>query len=96
VPEYNDALRTWAAGNRLPVIDAQAFFERQPTALFSDECHFFPPGYEKMAELVRDRLVAGPDPYFAVAAGRDALVPAGDGGQSRPRGVERTASSREP
>ena len=59
VPKYNAALRAWGREQGVPVIDAQHYFEQLPTDLFSDECHFTPQGYERMARLVRDELDAG-------------------------------------
>lgn len=56
VPDYNAALLAWARSRGATVIDAQRHFERLPTELFSDECHFTPKGYELMARLVRDRV----------------------------------------
>ena len=43
----------------MPVLDAQHYFEQLPPDLFSDECHFTPQGYERMARLVREELVDG-------------------------------------
>ena len=40
------------------MLDAQHYFEQLPPDLFSDECHFTPQGYERMARLVREELVA--------------------------------------
>src|SRR5262249_44376545 len=40
VPQYNAALTAWAARRHVPLIDAHRAFERLPTSLFSDECHF--------------------------------------------------------
>ena len=40
------------------MLDAQHYFEQLPPELFSDECHFTPQGYERMARLVREELVA--------------------------------------
>jgi lysophospholipase L1-like esterase len=61
VPRYNAALLAWAKSRNVAVIDVQHLFEWLPTALFSDECHFTPQGYQRMAELVRDRLRPGPN-----------------------------------
>jgi lysophospholipase L1-like esterase len=58
VPKYNEALRTWGQLNDVPVLDAQHYFEQLPQDLFSDECHFTPQGYERMAKLVREEIVA--------------------------------------
>lgn len=58
VPRYNAALRAWGRTNNVPVLDAQHYFERLSQELFSDECHFTPQGYERMAKLVREELVA--------------------------------------
>ena len=52
-------LRTWGQANDVPVLDAQHYFEQLPPDLFSDECHFTPQGYERMAKLVREEIVAG-------------------------------------
>jgi lysophospholipase L1-like esterase len=57
VPNYNAALRGWGLANNVPVVDAQRFFELLPSDLFSDECHFTPQGYERMAKLVREEVV---------------------------------------
>jgi lysophospholipase L1-like esterase len=56
VPRYNAALRAWGLANHVPVVDAQHYFEQLPSDLFSDECHFTPHGYERMARMVRDEL----------------------------------------
>ncbi|QEH37868.1 Arylesterase precursor [Aquisphaera giovannonii] len=56
VPDYNGALVSWASREGLPFIDVQAEFARRPASLFSDECHFFPDGYQILAELVYGRL----------------------------------------
>jgi lysophospholipase L1-like esterase len=61
VPRYNAALVEWAKQRSVSVFDAQRIFERLPSTLFSDECHFTPRGYQHMAKLVRDHLVSGPD-----------------------------------
>jgi lysophospholipase L1-like esterase len=61
VPRYNAALVEWAGHHDVPLIDVQHWFEQLPTTLFSDECHFTPEGYQRMAEMVRDRLQAGPN-----------------------------------
>jgi lysophospholipase L1-like esterase len=79
VPRYNAALRAWGRANDVPVLDAQHYFEQLPSELFSDECHFTPQGYERMARLVRDELVAekpkqdstGPDRQRASGERRD-------------------------
>jgi lysophospholipase L1-like esterase len=57
VPKYNVALREWGRANNVPVLDVQRYFEQLPPEIFSDECHFTPAGYERMAKLVRDELV---------------------------------------
>ena len=59
VPGYNAALAAWGRARNVPVLDAQHYFEQLPPELFSDECHFTPQGYERMARLVRDEVVAG-------------------------------------
>ena len=56
VPRYNAALRAWGLANHVPVLDAQHYFEQLPSDLFSDECHFTPHGYERMARMVREEL----------------------------------------
>jgi lysophospholipase L1-like esterase len=61
VPEYNAALRAWARRHHVPLIDAQDYFEQLSPALFVDECHFIPQGYQILAELVGDRMVTGAD-----------------------------------
>ncbi len=58
VPRYNAALVSWGESRKVPVLDAQHYFEQLPPDLFSDECHFTPQGYERMARLVRDEVVA--------------------------------------
>jgi lysophospholipase L1-like esterase len=58
VPGYNAALIAWGRANDVPVLNAQHYFEQLPADLFSDECHFTPQGYQRMAKLVRDELVA--------------------------------------
>jgi lysophospholipase L1-like esterase len=57
VPGYNEALRTWGRENNVTVLDAQQYFEKLSPDLFSDECHFTPQGYERMARLVREELI---------------------------------------
>ena len=52
VPQYNEALRAWGRASNVPVLDAQHYFEQLSTDLFSDECHFTPQGYERMAQMV--------------------------------------------
>jgi lysophospholipase L1-like esterase len=59
VPKYNEALRAWGRANNMTVLDAQLYFEKLPSELFSDECHFTPQGYERMARLVREEIVGG-------------------------------------
>jgi lysophospholipase L1-like esterase len=93
VPEYNQALVSWSRENQIPLIDAQAYFEKQPATLFSDECHFYPEGYEQLAKLVSNRLFNGPDAWFRLEGDRPALVRTDHGTPARPRPVERTASS---
>jgi hypothetical protein len=44
--------------NNVPVLDAQHYFEQLSQDLFSDECHFTPQGYERMAKLVREEVVS--------------------------------------
>ncbi len=56
VPSYNEALRAWGLAKKVAVLDAQRFFERLPSELFSDECHFTPQGYERMARMVREEI----------------------------------------
>ena len=70
VPQYNETLISWARDHRLPVIDTQKFFERQPGAFFADECHFRPEGYQQMGILVYEELVSGATPALVAAAGR--------------------------
>ena len=67
MPRYNAALTDWTRSRRLPLIDVQRVFEELPTSLFSDECHFTPQGYQRMAELVRDRLLEKPDDLLRLA-----------------------------
>jgi lysophospholipase L1-like esterase len=76
VPDYNAALVSWALDRGLALIDAQEFFEPQPE-LFCDECHFCPAGYQRMAELVRERLFAGPEPLVQFHGDRPTIVRAG-------------------
>jgi lysophospholipase L1-like esterase len=94
VPDYNGALLSWARGKNLSLINAQEFFEQQPE-LFSDECHFFPAGYQRMAELVRDRLFAGPEALIQFQGDRPSISRAGRDSRAPSRPVERTASSRQ-
>jgi lysophospholipase L1-like esterase len=61
VPGYNGALVAWAQSRGVSLIDVQHLFEELPSTLFSDECHFTPEGYQRLAELIRDRLRPGPD-----------------------------------
>jgi lysophospholipase L1-like esterase len=56
VPRYNEALREWGRANKVAVLDVQRYFEQLPQDLFSDECHFTPQGYERMAKLVSEEL----------------------------------------
>lgn len=84
VPSYNTALTAWAASRGLPLIDAQKFFEHQPSALFSDECHFTPEGNRTMAEMIRTRLLEGPQGILQMAA--DRRTPRPDGPPDRPTG----------
>jgi len=95
VPEYNAALVSWARIKNLAMIDVQAFFEQQPASLFSDECHFFASGYQRMAELVKDRLFIGPDALMSFNAQRPAIVRKVAEGRVRVRSrpMERTAFS---
>ena len=67
VPRYNAALIAWARRRRVPVIDVQRAFEELPTSLFTDECHFTPQGYQRMAQLVHDRLVENPNNILRLA-----------------------------
>ena len=96
VPDYNEALRSWTLENNLALIDAQAWFEQQPKGLFSDECHFHPPGNEKLAELVRDRLLLDQDRFFQVVADPAGLIPSPGMPEPRSQPIEQTASTREP
>jgi lysophospholipase L1-like esterase len=75
VPRYNAALTAWARRRGLPLIDVQRGFERLPTSLFSDECHFTHEGYRRMAQLVRDELLEEPDDLLRLA-GRLTMAPA--------------------
>jgi len=70
VPGYNEALRRWANRNHVPLIDAQAYFEGLPRALFADECHFVPAGYEELAGLVARTLVAEQPMFVPQVAGK--------------------------
>jgi len=86
VPRYNAALVEWAARRNVAVLDVQRIFERLPPALFSDECHFTPQGYERMGELVHEQLgILKPD-FIALSrvfpASRPARIHQGRG----PRG----------
>ncbi|WP_165234312.1 SGNH/GDSL hydrolase family protein [Aquisphaera insulae] len=56
VPDYNEALVSWAREQDQAVIDIQRAFRERPSSLFSDECHFVPDGYQIMAELVYEGL----------------------------------------
>jgi lysophospholipase L1-like esterase len=59
VPKYNTALLDWAKHQGVTVLDIQGIFERLPSELFSDECHFTPQGYQRMAEAVREHIGSG-------------------------------------
>ncbi len=59
MPKYNEALRAWGRAHDVPVIDAQSYFEQLSTDLFSDECHFTPQGYERMARMVQAEVLDG-------------------------------------
>jgi lysophospholipase L1-like esterase len=61
VPRYNTALLDWAKRQGVTVLDIQGIFEGLPSELFSDECHFTPQGYQRMAGLVRDHLASSLD-----------------------------------
>jgi lysophospholipase L1-like esterase len=74
VPRYNAVLTVWASSQGVPLIDVQRYFAPLPNSLFSDECHFTPKGYQRMAELVRDRLVDGPNGLLRLA--RERAMPA--------------------
>ena len=74
VPRYNAALTASARRRGLPLIDVQRAFEKLPTALFSDECHFTPQGYQRMAQLVRDGLLEDRDGLLRLA-GEVSTVP---------------------
>jgi lysophospholipase L1-like esterase len=76
VPRYNEALISWALHRHLPVIDVQGFFERRPAESFADECHFRPEGYQRMGELVYERLSSQPAGPLVLAAGRSSRGPA--------------------
>ncbi len=78
VPRYNAALTDWARSRRLPLIDVQRTFEKLPTSLFSDECHFTPQGYQRMAQLVCDRLLENPDDTLRLASDRSPTPLASD------------------
>lgn len=72
-PSYNDALREWAKARGATLIDAQAYFEGLSPDLFSDECHFWPAGYELLARKVASAIHPRPDGTFQVG-----LLPAKD------------------
>jgi len=57
VPAYNAALVRWARKNGAVLLDVQGTFERLPSTLFADECHFTPQGYEQMGRLVHAQLL---------------------------------------
>ena len=59
VPKYNEALCAWGREHGVPVIDAQHYFAQLSTDLFSDECHFTPQGYERMAQMVEAEVLEG-------------------------------------
>jgi lysophospholipase L1-like esterase len=59
VPKYNEALRAWGRTHDVPVIDAQSYFAQLSTDLFSDECHFTPQGYVRMARMVQAEVLEG-------------------------------------
>jgi lysophospholipase L1-like esterase len=60
VPRYNAALVDWAAKRNACLLDVQRYFETLSPALFADECHLTPEGYQRLGDLVLDRLVNGP------------------------------------
>jgi lysophospholipase L1-like esterase len=60
VPRYNAALVDWARKHDVCVLDVQRCFESLSPALFCDECHLTPEGYQRLGDLVCDRLVTGP------------------------------------
>jgi lysophospholipase L1-like esterase len=68
VPDYNAALVDWARRRDVSLIDVQGHFAQLSNTLFSDECHFTPEGYRRMAELVLDRLQAGPNRTLHVSS----------------------------
>ncbi|MHB1559434.1 MAG: SGNH/GDSL hydrolase family protein [Isosphaeraceae bacterium] len=92
VPAYNTALSAWAAGRGLPLIDAQQSFEQLPSSLFSDECHFTPEGNRQMAEMIRGRLLEGPQGILRLAASRQ--KPGSNGSHDRPTGPIHRVSDR--
>lgn len=56
VPAYNDALRSLAAKDGLPLIDVQAEAAPHPH-LFIDECHFTMDGHRLAARRIAEQLV---------------------------------------
>ena len=56
VPDYNDALRAYAASHEgVLLLDVQKEFENRPGE-FVDECHFSPQAHERMAVFVTSAL----------------------------------------
>ena len=83
VPSYNAALRAWGLREECAVLDAQHYFERLPTELFSDECHFTPQGYERMAKMVREEIAGEKGTNESPDANRQQA--AGNRGETRQR-----------
>jgi lysophospholipase L1-like esterase len=84
VPAYNVALREWTTNRHLPLIDIERTFEALPPSLFSDECHFVPAGYQKMAEIVRGQLDMKPRGVLTFAPGPRPNLPAESPYAARP------------
>jgi lysophospholipase L1-like esterase len=61
VPRYNAALVEWAKRQDVALLDVQRIFQQLPSALFTDECHLTPEGYQRMGELIRDHVVGAAD-----------------------------------
>jgi hypothetical protein len=60
VPRYNAALVNWARKQNACLLDVQRYLQALSPALFSDECHLTPEGYQRLGGLVCDQLANGP------------------------------------
>jgi lysophospholipase L1-like esterase len=67
VPRYNAILVEWAKQRHVPFLDVQRAFEQLPPSLFTDECHLSPQGYQRLAKLVHNHILASPDGSLRLA-----------------------------